>query len=105
MQIRGTRRRRAADRGFILSDHADWQGLQKAIKETGAENIFVTHGYTEIFARWLREQGYNADVLDTLYQGESVDGSGDVGDIDTRPDAAEEIADSEEASTTQEASQ
>jgi putative mRNA 3-end processing factor len=105
MQIRGTRRRRAADRGFILSDHADWQGLQTAIEETGAENIFVTHGYTEIFARWLREQGYNADVLDTLYRGESVDGSGDVGDIDITPDATEETTEQGQASAEREVSQ
>src|SRR5262249_28269213 len=46
MQIRGNKRRRAADVGFALSDHADWNGLNETIKETGAEKIFVTHGYT-----------------------------------------------------------
>ncbi|MGL5094595.1 MAG: ligase-associated DNA damage response exonuclease, partial [Planctomycetia bacterium] len=45
MQIRGSRRRRAVDRGFVLSDHADWPGLLTAIHETGAEKILVTHGY------------------------------------------------------------
>lgn len=67
MRLRGVRRRRAADRGFVISDHADWDGLMKAIKLTEAENIFVTHGYTEIFARWLNAQGYNAQVLKTEF--------------------------------------
>ncbi|WP_372837388.1 ligase-associated DNA damage response exonuclease, partial [Puniceibacterium confluentis] len=57
MRLRGVRRRRAADRGFVVSDHADWDGLLTAIRATGAENIYVTHGYTEIFARALREMG------------------------------------------------
>lgn len=65
--MRGTRRRRAADRGFVLSDHADWTGLMQAIKETEAENIYVTHGYTDIFSKYLREQGYNAQVVKTEF--------------------------------------
>ncbi len=70
MNLRGARRRRAADRGFVLSDHADWDGLNWAIKETGAEHIYVTHGYTDIFSRWLREQGYDAQIVKTHFSGE-----------------------------------
>ncbi len=70
MAIRGIRRRRNAERGFVLSDHADWDGLNDAIKQTGAERIFVTHGYSELFARYLREQGYDADVVSTAYTGD-----------------------------------
>lgn len=77
MQIRGIRRRRAGDRGFVLSDHADWQGLLSAIKDTGAENIYTTHGYTDIFARYLNEEGWNAQVVRTEFTGESLDESGD----------------------------
>jgi putative mRNA 3-end processing factor len=73
MQLRGVRRRRAADRGFVISDHADWDGLNLAIKETGAEKIFVTHGYTEIFAQWLRTQGIDARVVPTEFSGETLD--------------------------------
>ncbi|MEX0283693.1 MAG: ligase-associated DNA damage response exonuclease [Paracoccaceae bacterium] len=73
MQLRGIRRRRAADRGFVLSDHADWDGLNTAIRETGAERVLVTHGYSEIFVRWLREQGYDAGVLETEFSGETLD--------------------------------
>ncbi len=73
MALRGVRRRRAADRGFIVSDHADWAGLNWAIKETGAEKIFVTHGYTNSFERWLRDQGYDAHTVSTAYEGEGFD--------------------------------
>ena len=70
MRLRGVRRRRAADRGFVLSDHADWDGLIWAIRETGAEKVFVTHGYTDIFARWLTEQGWQAQVVPTEFGGD-----------------------------------
>lgn len=73
MGVRGIRRRRAADRGFILSDHADWNGLNKAVRDTGAERIFVTHGYTQIFAKWLSEQGYEARIVETEFEGETLE--------------------------------
>ena len=64
MAVRGIRRRRNVDTGFIMSDHADWDGLNTAIRETGAERIIVTHGYTSVFTRWLTEQGYNAQIVE-----------------------------------------
>ena len=67
MALRGVRRRRAADRGFVMSDHADWPGLNAAIAETGAERVFVTHGYTSVFRRWLEEQGYDAGIVATEF--------------------------------------
>lgn len=70
MTLRGARRRRSADRGFVLSDHADWMGLNVAIRETGAEKVFVTHGYTHIFAKWLNEQGIEAGEVKTEFEGE-----------------------------------
>jgi putative mRNA 3-end processing factor len=70
MQMRGVRRRRATDRGFVISDHADWDGLLGAIRETGAETLYLTHGYTDSFTRYLREQGHDAHVLATEYGGE-----------------------------------
>ena len=73
MALRGVRRRRAADRGFIVSDHADWDGLNAAIKDTTAEKIFVTHGYTNSFERWLRDEGYDAHTVSTAYEGEGFD--------------------------------
>lgn len=70
MTFRGARRRRAIDRGFVLSDHCDWQGLLKSIKATGAEKIICTHGYTDIFSRFLCEQGYDARTVETQFEGE-----------------------------------
>jgi len=70
MRLRGTRRRRGADRGFVLSDHVDWDELNRAVVETGAERIFVTHGYTELFAQWLREKGMDAREVKTRFEGE-----------------------------------
>ncbi|GAC1448579.1 MAG: ligase-associated DNA damage response exonuclease [Isosphaeraceae bacterium] len=75
MRIRGARRRRSVDRGFVLSDHADWPGLLSAIEATGAEQVWLTHGYTSIVARWLRERGREAGVIATRYEGERDDTS------------------------------
>jgi len=77
MAVRGQKRRRAVDKGFIMSDHADWIGLLTAIKATEAQNIYVTHGYSHIFSRYLNESGYNAQVLETLFEGENIDQQGD----------------------------
>ena len=73
MRIRGTRRRRAVDRGFVLSDHADWPGLLATIEATAAETVFLTHGYTAVVARWLHEQGKDAHPVATRYEGERDD--------------------------------
>jgi putative mRNA 3-end processing factor len=73
MRIRGARRRRAVDRGFVLSDHVDWPALLQAIKETGAEQVWVTHGYTAVVVHWLREQGLDAHGVATPFEGERDD--------------------------------
>lgn len=71
MSIRGAKRRSAVDRGFSISDHADWDGLHLAIKETGAERIICTHGYQYIFSKWLNENGWQAEELETEFENES----------------------------------
>jgi putative mRNA 3-end processing factor len=73
MQLRGARRRRAVDRGFVLSDHADWPGLQRTIAATGAERVIVTHGYEAIMVRWLQEQGLQAEAFETEYGDERAE--------------------------------
>ncbi|WP_397302877.1 ligase-associated DNA damage response exonuclease [Nonlabens ulvanivorans] len=71
MAFRGARRRRAIDKGFVLSDHCDWDGLLNSIDATGCENVITTHGYQDIFARYLREEkGLNAISERTQYEGE-----------------------------------
>jgi putative mRNA 3-end processing factor len=73
MQVRGARRRRSVDRGFVLSDHADWPGLLQAINDTGAEQVFLTHGRTGSMVRWLQEAGRTAATLQTEFVGERDD--------------------------------
>ena len=70
MQLRGARRRRGVDRGFVLSDHADWPGLQRAIQATGAERVIVTHGQEAVMVRWLTELGLRAESFHTEYGAE-----------------------------------
>jgi putative mRNA 3-end processing factor len=70
MQVRGNVRRRNADAGFALSDHADWKGLLDAVKATGAEKIFVTHGFQAAFSRFLNDNGISAAEVKTEYGGE-----------------------------------
>jgi putative mRNA 3-end processing factor len=67
MAVRGAKNRRAIDRGFVVSDHADWNDLNAAIAETGAEKVFVTHGFTDTFAKWLNEKGIEAHEVKTEY--------------------------------------
>lgn len=73
MAVRGLRRRKAVDKGFVLSDHADWSSLIKTVEYSGAEKIYVTHGYTDQFARYLREKGYDADAVKTRYGDQSLE--------------------------------
>jgi putative mRNA 3-end processing factor len=70
MLLRGARRRRAVDRGFVLSDHADWPGLMQAIKATQAQRVIVTHGQIPAMVRWLRQNGLDAGAFRTEYGAE-----------------------------------
>jgi putative mRNA 3-end processing factor len=71
MQIRGNRRRRGYERGFVLSDHADWRDLISTITDTGAKKVFLTHGNTEALVRYLREEkAIDCDTLTTQFAGE-----------------------------------
>lgn len=67
MRVRGAKNRRAVDQGFVLSDHADWDGLNAAVKSTGAEKVFVTHGFTSVFSRWLNENNIESAEVITMY--------------------------------------
>jgi putative mRNA 3-end processing factor len=67
MQVRGQRRRLGLDRGFVLSDHADWPGLHAAITATGCERVIVTHGFEAVMVRWLQQQGLQAGSFQTAF--------------------------------------
>lgn len=73
MALRGAKRRRNIEKGFVLSDHADWEGLNYAIAETEAERVYVTHGYSDIFCKWLKEKGIEAYKLETAFEGETIE--------------------------------
>lgn len=66
MALRNSRKWRGIDKGFVLSDHADWEGLNQAINATGAEKIFLGHGYSASLARYLREKGLDAREVHEL---------------------------------------
>lgn len=70
MALRGAKNRRAIDQGFVLSDHADWPDLNTAVKSTGAEKVYVTHGYTSAFSKWLNENGIESAEVHTMYGNE-----------------------------------
>ena len=71
MRVRGHRRRRGFDQGFVMSDHADWPGLLQTIEATGAKKVYATHGYSDTLARYLTEEkGLEAEPLETLFEGE-----------------------------------
>ena len=71
MRVRGVRRWRGYDRGFVLSDHADWPGLIRTVRETGASRVLATHGSVGVLSRYLREQGVEAQPLATGYRAEA----------------------------------
>ena len=85
MQLRGARRRQGVDRGFVLSDHADWPGLQRAIGATGAQRVIVTHGFEAVMVRWLREQGLDAGSFRTEYGAEGGEVAQPIADINNLP--------------------
>ncbi len=70
MQVRGNARRYNADAGFAISDHADWRGLLQTIRYTGAEKVFVTHGFSSVLARYLQENGLQAEEVKTAFGNE-----------------------------------
>jgi putative mRNA 3-end processing factor len=82
MMVRGARRQRAVDRGFVLSDHADWPELLTAIRSTEAETVYVTHGFIPELVRYLNEISINAVPLKTQYAG---DDAADMHDEESEP--------------------
>lgn len=81
MQLRSTRRRRGLDRGFVISDHADWPGLMQAITATGCERVIVTHGYEAVMVRHLRELGLLAGSFRTAYGDEHIEALAGLGEL------------------------
>ena len=76
MRVRGARRRRAVDRGFVLSDHVDWPSILSAVEATGATRVWVTHGTREPLVRWLTERGIDAQCRRQSMEGRGGHGPG-----------------------------
>ena len=92
MRVRGVRRQRGFDRGFVLSDHADWPALRQTIRETGASRLLVTHGWSDALARYFADAGLETGTLRTAFEGEAGEFSGaadagDAGDATTEAPA------------------
>ena len=87
MRVRGVRRQRAYDKGFVISDHADWPALLQTIADTGAQRVLATHGYAEPLARYLSSIGLDSGVIRTAWEGEP----GDEALSEARPDAASRV--------------
>jgi putative mRNA 3-end processing factor len=87
MRVRGVRRQRAFDRGFVLSDHADWPALLHTIDETGASRVLVTHGWSEALARFLAGRGLETGILRTAFEGEAGEFAGGGADAAAAEDA------------------
>src|SRR5690606_36717499 len=79
MHVRGARRRHAVYRGLVMSEHADWPGLNTAIDATGASRVIATHGYADVLARWLGERGIDAERFAAEY-GEGHETTNGIGD-------------------------
>ena len=90
MQVRGNVRRRNADGGFVLSDHADWQGLLSAVKATGAKKVFVTHGFQSAFSRYLNENGIVSAEVKTEYGNDDEEPVSDKGIVEDLPQKEDE---------------
>lgn len=93
MAVRGNRRRRAVDRGFVLSDHVDWPSLLAAVEACDPEEVWVTHGYAATVARYLRECGREALVLESgprMDEDEELEAGDNELTPDKGPDASDE---------------
>jgi putative mRNA 3-end processing factor len=75
MALRNARKRNAFDKGFTLSDHADWNGLLQTIQDSRAEKVLVTHGFKAALVRYLNESGTPAAELETHFTGETAGSS------------------------------
>src|SRR5262249_23942991 len=66
MRIRARARQRGVELPLVISDHADWPQLMTTIEETGADEIWVTHGREEAIVHAVTLSGGRARALRLL---------------------------------------
>jgi putative mRNA 3-end processing factor len=75
MRIRARARQSGAELPLVISDHADWPDLQRTILETGASELWVTHGEEDALVHWAKGEGLAARPLRMVGYGEEEEGS------------------------------
>ncbi|NND48713.1 MAG: ligase-associated DNA damage response exonuclease [Rhizobiales bacterium] len=63
MRVRGRARQSGVELPLVISDHADWDGLTDTITETGAGEVWVTHGREDALVHWCQSKGIAARAL------------------------------------------
>jgi len=53
-----------ADESFILSDHADFDGLYETVKKVKPKKVYTMHGFSKDFAKFLNKKDYETEVLE-----------------------------------------
>ena len=79
MRTKARARQKGIELPLVISDHADWPGLCRTIRETGAGEIWVTHGQEDALVHWCQSQGLRAKPLHMIGygdEGEVVEGEG-----------------------------
>lgn len=76
MRIRARARQRGVELPLVVSDHADWDGLCATIRETRAEEVWVTHGQEDALVHWCGTQGLRAKPLHLVGYGDEGEEAG-----------------------------
>lgn len=75
MRVRARARQHGVELPLIISDHADWRGLQHTILASGASEVWVTHGEEDALVHWCLGRGLRARPLRIVGYGDE-DGEG-----------------------------
>ncbi|WP_018700751.1 ligase-associated DNA damage response exonuclease [Amorphus coralli] len=70
MRVRARARQRGVELPMVISDHADWEDLCTTIVETGASEVWVTHGQEDALVHWCETHGIRAKPLRLVGYGE-----------------------------------
>lgn len=84
MRVRARARQRGVELPLVMSDHADWDDLCATIIDTGANEIWVTHGQEDGLVHWCGTQGIDARPLNMIGYGDEGDETVDVAEEPVR---------------------